>query len=111
MPHLMRPTSRVVVAAAVSAALLGTGLTAPSSGDLQSQIAGTRSAAASLRAQIAGRSRESGVSRGGVARAQDRLSAVQARLDARVAQLKSVQAQLLAARNRLVALENRMHAA
>ena len=111
MPHLMRPTSRVVVAAAVSAALLGTGLTAPSSGDLQSQIAGTRSAAASLRDQIAADSQQIAATSDGVARAQDRLSAVQDRLDARVAQLKSVQAQLLAARNHLLDLENRMHAA
>jgi peptidoglycan hydrolase CwlO-like protein len=111
MPHLMRPTSRVVVAAAVSAALLGTGLTAPSSGDLQSQIAGTRSAAASLRVQIAADSRQIAATSDGVARAQARLSAVQDRLDARVAQLKSTQAQLLAARNHLVDLENRMHAA
>ena len=111
MPHLMRPTSRVVVAAAVSAALLGTGLTAPSSGDLQSQIAGTRSAAASLRAQIAADSQQIAATSDGVARAQDRLAAVQDRLDARVAQLKSVQAQLLAARNHLVDLENRMHVA
>ena len=111
MPHLMRPTYRVVVAAAVSAALLGTGLTAPSSGDLQSQIAGTRSAAASLRAQITADSRQISATSDGVARAEARLSAVQDRLDARVAQLKSVQAQLLAARDHLVDLENRMHVA
>jgi septal ring factor EnvC (AmiA/AmiB activator) len=111
MPHLMRPTSRVVVAAAVSAALLGTGLTAPSSGDLQSQIAGTRSAAASLRADIAADSRQIAATSDGVARAEARLSAVQDRLNARVAELKSVQAHLLAARNHLVDLENRMQAA
>src|SRR6202012_3844000 len=111
MPHLMRPTSRVVVAAAVSAALLATGLTAPSSGDLQSQIAGTRSAAASLRAQIAADSQQIAATSDGVARAQDRLSSVQDRLNARVAELKSVQAHLLAARDHLVDLENRMHAA
>jgi peptidoglycan hydrolase CwlO-like protein len=95
----------------VSAALLGTGLTAPSSGDLQSQIAGTRSAATSLRAQIAADSRQIDATSDGVARAQSRLSSVQDRLDARVAELKSVQAHLLAARDHLVDLENRMHAA
>jgi peptidoglycan hydrolase CwlO-like protein len=111
LPRLPTPLSRTVVAAAVSAALLGTGLTAPSSGDLQSQIAGTRSAAASLRAQIAADSRQIDTTSGGVARAQSRLSSVQDRLDARVAELKSVQAHLLAARDHLVDLENRMHAA
>ena len=94
----------------MSAALLGTGLTAPSSGDLQSQIAGTRSAAASLRAQIAADSRQIAATSDGVARAQARLSSVQDRLDARVAELKSVQGRLLAARAHLVDLENRMHA-
>jgi peptidoglycan hydrolase CwlO-like protein len=95
----------------VSAALLGTGLTAPSSGDLQSQIAGTRSAAASLRAQIAADSRQIAATGDGVARAESRLSSVQDRLDARVAELKSVQDRLLAARAHLIELENRMHAA
>jgi peptidoglycan hydrolase CwlO-like protein len=95
----------------VSTALLGTGLTASSSGDIQSQIAGTRSAAASLRAEIAADSRQIASTSGGLARARDRLGAVQARLDQRVAELKSVQAQLIAARNHLVDLENRLHLA
>ncbi len=95
----------------MSAALLGTGLTAPSSGDLQSQIAGTRSAAASLRAEIAADSQQIANTSNGVANAEARLSAIQERLNARVAELKSVQAQLLAARNHLVDLENRLHAA
>jgi peptidoglycan hydrolase CwlO-like protein len=95
----------------VSAALLGTGLTAPSSGDLQSQIAGTRSAAAALRAQIAADSRQIAGTSDGVARAEARLSSIQDKLNARVAELKSVQARLLAARNHLVDLENRLHAA
>ena len=95
----------------MSAALLGTGLTAPSSGDLQSQISGTRSAAATLRAQIAADSRQIAGTSDGVANAQARLSAIQERLNSRVAELKSVQAQLLAARNHLVDLENRLHSA
>jgi peptidoglycan hydrolase CwlO-like protein len=95
----------------VSAALLGTGLTAPSSGDLQSQISGTRSAAAALRAEIASDSRQIAGTNDGVANAQARLSAIQERLNGRVAELKSVQAQLLAARNHLVDLENRLHSA
>jgi peptidoglycan hydrolase CwlO-like protein len=95
----------------VSTALLGTGLTASSSGDIQSQIAGTRSAAASLRAQIEADSRQIASTSDGLARARDRLAAVQARLDQRVAELKTVQAQLIAARNHLVDLENRLHLA
>jgi peptidoglycan hydrolase CwlO-like protein len=95
----------------VSAALLGTGLTASSSGDLQSQITGTRSAAAALRAQIAADSGQIAGTSDGVARAEARLSSIQDRLNARVAELKSVQAQLLAARNHLVDLENSLHAA
>ncbi len=95
----------------MSAALLGTGLTAPSSGDLQSQIAGTRSAAAALRTEISADSRQIAATSNGVANAQARLAAIQQHLDTRVAELKSVQAQLLAARNHLVDLENRLHAA
>ncbi len=95
----------------MSAALLGTGLTAPSSGDLQSQIAGTRSAAAALRAQIAADSQQIAGTSNGVANAEARLATIQDRLDARVAELKSVQGQLLAARNHLVDLENRLHVA
>ena len=117
-PHALAPpaltdSTRAVVAAAVSAALLGTGLTAPSSGDLQSQIAGTRSAAASLRAAdrrrlAADRRRPATASRDarGPPVRRSRTGSTQ-----RVAELKSVQAQLLAARNHLVDLENRLHAA
>jgi peptidoglycan hydrolase CwlO-like protein len=110
---LSRPLrlTRAVVAAAVSAALLGTGLTAPSSGDLQSQITGTRSAAALLRAEIAADSQQIAGTSNGVANAEARLATIQERLTARVAELKSVQTRLLAARNHLVDLENRLHAA
>jgi peptidoglycan hydrolase CwlO-like protein len=95
----------------VSAALLGTGLTASSSGDIQSEIAGTRSAAAALRAQISADSRQIAATSDGLARARDRLAAIQDRLDQRVGELKAVQAQLLAARDHLVDLENRLHLA
>ena len=95
----------------VSTALLGTGLTASSSGDIQSQIAGTRSAAAALRAQIAADSQQIASTSDGLARARDRLATVQARLDQRVAELKSVQSRLIAARDHLVDLENRLHLA
>jgi septal ring factor EnvC (AmiA/AmiB activator) len=95
----------------VSTALLGTGLTASSSGDIQSQIAGTRSAAAALRTQIAADSQQIASTSDGLARARDRLATVQARLDQRVAELKSVQSRLIAARDHLVDLENRLHLA
>ena len=95
----------------VSTALLGTGLTASSSGDIQSQIAGTRSAAAALRAQIAADSQQIASTSDGLAQARDRLATVQARLDQRVAELKSVQFRLIAARDHLVDLENRLHLA
>jgi peptidoglycan hydrolase CwlO-like protein len=95
----------------VSTALLGTGLTASSSGDIQSQIAGTRSAAAALRGQIAADSQQIASTSDGLAQARDRLAAVQSRLDQRVAELKSVQSQLIAARDHLVDLENRLHLA
>jgi septal ring factor EnvC (AmiA/AmiB activator) len=95
----------------VSAALLGTGLTAPSSGDLQSQITSTRSAAASLRSEIAADSQQIAGTSDGVANAEARLATIQERLNARVAELKSVQAQLLAARDHLVDLENRLQLA
>jgi peptidoglycan hydrolase CwlO-like protein len=102
---------RAVTAAGVSAALLGSGLTASSAGDLQSQIATTRSAAGSLRQQIAADSAQIAHTAGGLQNARDHLAAVQSRLDQRVGQLRSVQSSLLAARDHLVDLENRLHLA
>ncbi|HWE07818.1 MAG TPA: hypothetical protein VG325_00605 [Solirubrobacteraceae bacterium] len=108
------PPRRILCALALLAvlgALLGTGLTSRSAGDLQSQIAATRSAADSLKQQIAGDSQQIATTRNGIAGAQARLTAIQAKLDQRVAQLKAVQASLLAARDHLVQLENRLHLA
>jgi peptidoglycan hydrolase CwlO-like protein len=102
---------RAIAGALVSVVLLGSGLTAPSSGDLQSQISTTKSAAGSLRQQIAADSRQIAGTTDGLQRARDRLAAIQARLDQRVAQLRTVQSSLLAARNHLVDLENRLHVA
>ncbi len=102
---------RVLAVAAVLAALLGTVLTSPSSGDLQSQIAATRSAADSLKQQIAADSQQIASTGHGIATAEARLSAIQDRLNQRIAELKSVQTSLLAARDHLVALENRLHLA
>ena len=96
---------------AVVAAMLGTGLTAASSGDLQDQISATRSAATALKQQIADDSAQIATTGRGIAAAQARLNGLQNTLNQRVDQLKTVQNELLAARDRLVALENRLHLA
>jgi septal ring factor EnvC (AmiA/AmiB activator) len=106
-----RRMPRLLAVSAVLVALLGTGLTSTSSGDLQSQIAATRSAADSLKQQIAADSQQIAATGHGIADAQARLSAIQNRLNQRIAELRSVQTSLLAARDHLVALENRLHLA
>jgi peptidoglycan hydrolase CwlO-like protein len=103
--------TRLAIAGTVLAALLGTGLTATSAGDLQSQISATQSAASSLRSEIASDSRRIATTSGGLQQAQTRLAGIQSDLDQRVAQLRTVQDSLLAARSRLIALENRFHLA
>ncbi len=95
----------------VVAALLGSGLTARSSGDLQSQIDASRNAAAALRSAIATESARIRSTAGGVQAAQSRLNALQGELSAREAQLAQVQQDLIAARDHLVALENRLRIA
>jgi peptidoglycan hydrolase CwlO-like protein len=106
-----RRALRPLIAIAVVAASLGTSLTASSSGDLTTQISATRSAAASLRSQIAADTRQIDSTSGGLAQARARLAAVQATLNAREGELAKVQKSLIAARDRLVDLENRMHLA
>jgi cell wall-associated NlpC family hydrolase len=93
------------------AALLGTGLTGSSAGDLQAQIATARSAAAALRAQVAADSAQIAATGAGLARAHDQLVGLQAQLQTRETELAAVQRSLLAARDHLVALENRLHLA
>ena len=95
----------------VAAVLLGTGLTSSSAGDLQSQIAAGKSAAASLSSQIAADSAQIRQTTQGLADANQRLAVLQDRLTAREAQLRTVQGQLLAARNHLVDLENQLQRA
>lgn len=97
--------------AIVVAVLLGTGLTSSSSGDLHSQIAASKSAAASLSSQIAADSAQIRRTTHGLADANRRLGTLQLRLTAREDQLRRVQNQLLAARNRLVDLENKLQRA
>ncbi len=102
---------RLLALATVAAALLGSHLTAPSAGDLQSQISATRSAASSLQEQVAADSAQIAQTTDGVQNAQRRLNAIQSQLDQRVDELRSVQRSLLAARDHLVDLENRLHLA
>lgn len=90
----------------VAAALLGSGLTASSSGDLQSQIAAGKAAASALSSQIASDTAQIRGTTHGLALADHRLSGIESELSTREAQLRSVQSQLLAARNHLVDLEN-----
>ena len=95
----------------IAVVLLGTELTSSSAGDLQSQIAAGKSAAASLSSQIATDTAQIRQTTHGLAEANQRLAVLQGRLAAREAQLRTVQAQLLAARNHLVDLENQLEKA
>jgi peptidoglycan hydrolase CwlO-like protein len=93
---------------------LGTAIalsTGSSSGDLRSQISANKSAAASLRQEIAADSARIRTTTGGLNEANARLVALQRDLDTREAQLRSVQTALVTARDRLVYLENRLHQA
>lgn len=106
------PTLRAAVAAlAVAGALLGSGLTSRSAGDLQGRIDAGRSAATTLRGEIAAETAQLRITSGGVHAAQRRLAMLQRELNVREAQLRSAQTRLLAARDRLVELENRLHRA
>jgi peptidoglycan hydrolase CwlO-like protein len=101
---------RAVVAAwlVVAALFLGSGLTATSAGDLQTQISAGKSAAASLRSQIASESARIRSTGRGLADANRRLAVLQRALTAREAQLGRTQRSLIRARNHLVDLENRL---
>jgi peptidoglycan hydrolase CwlO-like protein len=109
-PWILRAAS-VLAVLAVLAALLGSGLTARSAGDLGGQIAARRSAADALKAQIDADSRQIDATGNGLQAARDRLAAVQSTLDRRVAELRGVQTGLLKSRDHLVDLENRLEAA
>jgi septal ring factor EnvC (AmiA/AmiB activator) len=102
---------RLAAAAIVCATMLGSGLTAPSSGDLQSQIDSARSAASGLKQQIATDSAQIADTTNGLDNARNRLATVQSQLDQRVDQLKIVQGTLIETRDHLVDLENELHTA
>jgi cell wall-associated NlpC family hydrolase len=106
--RILRATA---ASAAVTAALLGSALTASSSGDLQSQIASNRSAADSLKSQIASESARIRATTNGLNDARARLAGIQATLIARESELRRVQTGLLQAREHLLELENRLQQA
>ena len=113
MPDRPRRTLllRLLVAVAALGALLASNLVSSSSGDLQSQIDASRSAASALKSQIAAESARISQTAGGIEAERSRLSAVQGELDARITELRTVQSNLVASRTRLVALENRLRVA
>ncbi len=111
LAHARLRAAAVAACALVSALLLGTGLTATSAGDLQSQISAGRSAASALRSQIATDSARIHLTAGGLANANRRLGVLQGALSAREAQLGAVQHALIQARDHLVDLENRLQSA
>jgi peptidoglycan hydrolase CwlO-like protein len=98
----------IPAAAAATALMLSTG---SSSGDLQSQISASQSAADSLRSQIAADTGQINKTAGGLAAARDRLVTLQRDLDSREDQLRNVQTSLIQTRDHLVELENRLHRA
>ena len=109
--HERRRAAGIVTFLVAAAAMLGTGLTSSSAGDLQSQIAAGKSAASSLGAQIAADSAQIRQTTHGLADANQRLAVLQNTLTRREDQLRTVQGQLLAARNHLVDLENQLERA
>jgi peptidoglycan hydrolase CwlO-like protein len=96
------------ITAVIAVALLGSDLVPRSSGDLQGQIDASRSAASSLKSQIAADTAQIQQTSGGLQAAQQRLASLQSELSGREAQLRAVQNSLLAARDHLVELENRL---
>ena len=102
-----KPATGLAVAL-TAAAMLGTGLTAPTSASLQGQIAAKQSAVTTLKAAIASETAQIAATDSGIAQARQKLAGLQRQLAARTAQLEAVQAQLLKAHARLVKLEDRL---
>jgi peptidoglycan hydrolase CwlO-like protein len=98
--------ARIAALALVTAVLLGSGLTASSAGDLQTQISAGKAAASALSSQIARDTEQIRATGAGLASADRRLTGLETELNAREAQLRGVQSALLSARDRLVDLEN-----
>jgi cell wall-associated NlpC family hydrolase len=113
MPFLTRYRLplRAFAAAVIAAALIGGGLPAASSGNLQSQISAGQSAASALQGQISAETSQIETTGNGLKTANARLETLQLQLSARAAQLDRVQSSLIDARNHLVDLENRLQSA
>ncbi len=113
MPSSLKRPRAVALAAVllVAVLVLGSGLTATSAGDLQSRISAGKSAASSLRAQIATETARIHATTHGLVDANRRLAALQSALAAREAQLSRAQSELIQARDHLVDLENRLQSA
>jgi peptidoglycan hydrolase CwlO-like protein len=101
----------LAVSAAIALALMGSGLTSSSAGDLQGSIAAKQSAADALRSSIADETTRIRSTTSGLQDARARLAGIQANLGAHEAQLRQVQTDLLAARAHLLELENRLQQA
>jgi peptidoglycan hydrolase CwlO-like protein len=101
----------IAVSLLVVVVLLGGGLTAASAGDLQSQISAGKSAASSLRSQIAAETARIHATTHGLADANERLAALETALALRESELRRVQRELIQARDHLVDLENRLESA
>jgi peptidoglycan hydrolase CwlO-like protein len=114
-PHQSEPShrhaKRFALAGTVIVALLLSGLVPLSSGDLQTQIAAHKSAAAALRSKITADTTQIEQTANGIDSAKHRLWVVQGQLEAHIAQLRTVQTNLMNARDHLEVLEQRLKAA
>jgi peptidoglycan hydrolase CwlO-like protein len=106
--HLRLHAARLAAILLVATLLLGSGLTASSAGDLQSQISAGKSAASALQSKVATETAKLHTTAHGLADANRRLASLQRELSAREAELGRVQAALIKARDHLVDLENRL---
>ena len=103
-----RRVKQLALAGAVIAALLVSGLIPLSSGDLRTQIAAHKSAAAALRSKIDSDTSQIEQTANGITSARHRLGEVQGQLEAHIAQLRTVQTRLMNARDHLEILEKRL---
>ena len=106
-----RRAKQFALAATVIAALLVSGLIPLSSGDLRTQIAAHKSAAAALHSRISSETTQIEQTANGITSARHRLGVVQGQLEAHIAQLRTVQTELMNARDQLEMLEKRLRAA
>jgi peptidoglycan hydrolase CwlO-like protein len=100
-----------MLGAAVIAALLVSWLIPLSSGDLRTQIAAHKSAAAALRSKIASETAQIEQTANGIGAARHRLMVVQGQLETHISQLRTVQTELMNARDHLEVLERRLRTA